>query len=213
MATPKVFGPSYSTFTRTVRLALEEKGQAYDLVEVDVIGGAHQHPEHLARHPFGKVPAFRHDDLRLFETDPITRYVDEAFDGPPLEPADARGRALMGQAIGVIATYAYPVIIGEIFMQRVVAPMVGGIADEAAIADALPKAETCIRVLEQMAQGHACLIAEGLSRADLFLIPIYDYLVQTPEGQQLVAGAPNIQRWWQNVRTRPAVETTRPQLG
>lgn len=213
MANPQVFGPAYSTFTRTVRLALEEKGQAYDLIEVDILHGAHQRPEHLARHPFGKVPAFRHGDLQLFETDPITRYVNEAFAGPDLEPPDPRRRALMGQAIAVIAGYAYPAIVGQIFMQRVVAPMVGGTADETVIQDAVPKAETCIRVLEQMAQGHACLVSEGLSRADLFLIPIYDYLVQTPEGQQLVAGAPNIQRWWQNVRTRPAVEATRPQLG
>lgn len=211
--TPKVFGPAYSTYTRTVRLALEEKGQDYDLVEVDILSGAHQKPEHLARHPFGKVPAFRHGDLLLFETDPITRYVDEAFAGPSLEPGEVGARALMGQAIGVIGTYAYPAIIGQIFMQRAVAPMIGGTADEAAIAAALPRAETCLAVLEQMAKGHAYLVAEGLSRADLFLIPVYDYLVQMPEGQKLAAGAPNLQRWWENVRTRPSVEATRPKLG
>ena len=32
MAKPTVYGPAYSTFTRTVRLALEEKGADYDLV-------------------------------------------------------------------------------------------------------------------------------------------------------------------------------------
>lgn len=213
MPTPKVFGPAYSTYTRTVRLTFEEKGQPYDLVEVDMISGAHQHPEHLARHPFGRLPAFRHGDLRLFESDAITRYVDEAFEGPSLEPADVRGRALMGQAIGVVNSYAYPAMIGQIFMQRTVAPMIGGTADEAVIAEAMPKAELCIHVLEQMAKGHACLIAEGLSRADLFLIPVYDYLIQTPEGQKLTAAAPNLQRWWENVRGRPSVEATRPNLG
>ena len=55
MAKPVVYGPAYSTYTRTVRLALEEKGVDYDLVEVDLIAGATQAPEHLARHPFGKV--------------------------------------------------------------------------------------------------------------------------------------------------------------
>ena len=34
---------------------------------------------HLARHPFGKVPAFEHDEFALYETQAIMRYVDEAL--------------------------------------------------------------------------------------------------------------------------------------
>ena len=48
-----------------MRLALEEKGVGYDPVEVDLLGGPAQAPEHLARHPFGKVPAFEHDGCEL----------------------------------------------------------------------------------------------------------------------------------------------------
>jgi glutathione S-transferase len=33
---PKVYGAPYSTYVRTVRLTLEEKGIPYDLVEVGV---------------------------------------------------------------------------------------------------------------------------------------------------------------------------------
>ena len=42
MAKPVVYGPGYSTFVRTARLALEEKGAEYDLVEVDLLTGAGQ---------------------------------------------------------------------------------------------------------------------------------------------------------------------------
>ncbi|MGH6691405.1 MAG: glutathione S-transferase N-terminal domain-containing protein, partial [Gammaproteobacteria bacterium] len=82
MPKPIVYGPAYSTYTRTVRLALEEKGVDHDLVEVDLIAGATKAAEHLARHPFGKVPAFEHDGFALYETDAITRYVNEVFPGP-----------------------------------------------------------------------------------------------------------------------------------
>ena len=34
-----IYGPTYSTYTRTARLALEEKGVAYRLHEVDTLGG------------------------------------------------------------------------------------------------------------------------------------------------------------------------------
>ena len=97
MSKAVIYGPAYSTFARTVRLALEEKGADYDIVEVDILTGAHQTPEHLARHPFGKVPAFEHDGFALYETDAIARYVNQAFDGPELEPGDARARARMNR--------------------------------------------------------------------------------------------------------------------
>jgi glutathione S-transferase len=213
MVKPIIHGPTYSTYARTVRLALEEKGVDYDLVEVDLLAGAAKAPGHLARHPFGKVPAFEHDGFELYETDAIIRYVNAAFPGPDLEPADARSRARMAQAINVIGGYAYPCMIGHIFIQRAVVPMMGNTADEAAIAAAIPQAETSVAALEKLINGNAYLAGDRLSLADLLLIPVYDYIAQTPEGEKLLAGAPNLRRWWDSVRTRESVTKTRPQLG
>ncbi|HEX5079115.1 MAG TPA: glutathione S-transferase family protein [Geminicoccaceae bacterium] len=213
MAKPVIYGPAYSTYARTCRLALEEKGVEYDLVGVDIFSGEHRGPAHLARHPFGKVPAFAHDGLELYETDAITRYVDEAFPGPALQPADPAGRARMTQAINVIGNYAYPAMIGQIFVQRAVVPMRGGTADEAAIAAAVPQAETAVAALEKLIDGNSYLAGDRLSLADLLLIPVYDYFSQIPDGQKILARAPNLQRWWESVRSRPSVEKTRPSLG
>ena len=213
MAKPIVYGPGYSTFARTVRLALEEKGVDYDLVEVDLLGGAGKTPENLARHPFGKVPAFEHDGFELYETDAIIRYIDAAFPGPDLEPADAKSRARMAQALGVIGGYAYPCMIGQIFIQRAVMPMLGNAADEGAITAAIPQAETCIKALEKLIDGNAYLAGDRLSLADLLLIPVYDYVAQIPEGENLLADAPNLRRWWDRVRTRESVARTKPKLG
>jgi glutathione S-transferase len=213
MARPIIYGPAYSTYARTVRLALEEKGVEYDLVEVDLLGGAARSPEHLARHPFGKAPAFEHDGFELYETDAIMRYVNAAFPGPDLEPADARGRARMAQAISIIGGYAYPSLIGQIFIQRAVMPMMGNAADEAAIAAALPQAQTSVAALERLIDGNPYLAGDRLSLADLLLIPVYDYISQTPEGGKLLAEAPNLRRWWDGVRSRESVARTRPSLG
>ena len=60
MANPILHGPHYSTYTRTARLTLEEKGEPYELNMVDMLQGQHQQPEHLARNPFGKLPAVEH---------------------------------------------------------------------------------------------------------------------------------------------------------
>jgi glutathione S-transferase len=213
MAKPIVYGPAYSTYARTVRLALEEKGVDYDLVEVDLLAGASKTPEHLARQPFAKVPAFEHDGFELYETDAIIRYVEAAFPGPDLEPADARAKARMAQAINVIGGYAYPCMIGQIFIQRAVMPMMGNSSDEAAIAAAVPQAAICIEALEKLIDGNPYLAGDRLSLADLLLIPVYDYLSQTPEGEKLLADAPNLKRWWDGVRARESVGKTRPTLG
>jgi glutathione S-transferase len=45
------------------------------------------------------------------------------------------------------------------------------------------------------------------------LVPIYDYMTQIPAGQQLLAKAPNLQRWWDTVASRPSLAKTRPALG
>ena len=213
MAKPVVYGPAYSTFARTVRLTLEEKGADYNLVEVDILSGQHKEPKHLARHPFGKVPAFEHDGLMLYETDAITRYINDAFEGPDLEPANARDRALMTQAIGIVNGYGYPCMIGQIFMQRAVMPLLGEASDETAIETAVPEAQTCLAALEDLIGDRAFLGGDRLSRADLLLVPIYDYLSQTPEGEKLLSGTPNLRRWWESLRTRPSVEKTKPNLG
>jgi glutathione S-transferase len=214
MTTPIIHGPAYSTYTRTARLALEEKGVAYQLDEVDLLKGESQKPEHLARQPFGKVPAFTHDGLSLYETTAIARYADEAFPGPKLQPADAKRRARMNQIVSIVDSYAYGACIGQVVWQRVVTPLLGGKPDDQAVAAAMPMVEKSVAALEAAADsGGPFLCGAELSLADLYLIPVIDYFGQTPEGKRTLAGAPKLTRWWQAVSARPSVSKTRPQLG
>ena len=68
MSEPIVFGAAYSVYVRIVRLALEEKGVAYRLEEVDIFAEGGPPADHLARHPFARIPAFEHEGFALFET-------------------------------------------------------------------------------------------------------------------------------------------------
>src|SRR6516164_488756 len=107
MSDPIVYGPNYSTYARSARLALEEKGVPYRLEEVGLIQGETTRPAHLKRHPFARVPAFEHDGFPLYETAAIERYVDETFPGPKLQPEEPKRRARMTQIVSVIDAYAY----------------------------------------------------------------------------------------------------------
>jgi glutathione S-transferase len=72
-----------------VRWALEEAGLRYHVRTV-ALGREQRSPEHLARQPFGQVPAIEEDGLTLFESGAITLYVAEKSE--TLLPKDRIGR-------------------------------------------------------------------------------------------------------------------------
>lgn len=213
MADPIVYGADYSTYVRSVRLALEEKGIAYRLERVDIMSGEAQSAEHLRRQPFGKIPAFEHDGFSLFETVAINRYIDEAFPGPALQPRDVRQRARMTQVMAIIDGYGYKSMISDIVIQRLVVPLMGGTADETVIEAALPQAKRTFAVLESLIGEQPYFAGDAVSLADLHLTPIYDYMAQTPEGAAMLAESPALERWWQAMGGRDSVVRTRPALG
>ena len=213
MAPPVIYGPGLSTYVRTVRLVCEEKSAAYELVEIDIMQGGHKAPEYLARHPFGRVPAFEHDGFALYETSAITRYLDAVLPGPSLTPADPKGAARMQQVIAVVDSYAYGSMISAIVIQRVVMPMGGGTTDETIIAAALPTAIVSLQALEDLLGDQAYLAGPELSLADLHLAPVMAYFTATPEGQAQMPGYPKLARWWTTVSARPSMVKTQPQLG
>jgi glutathione S-transferase len=211
MAKPTIYGTPFSTYVRTARMCLEEKGQDYDLVDVNVLAGeTRQHP-HLGRNPFGTVPAFEHDGFAVYETSPIIRYIDQVFPGVALTPADPRERARMNQTISIADYHGYSSIIGKICMQRLFGPMVGGTTDEAVIGEGLPKAKLCLSEFERLMGSHKFLAGSQVSLADFYVVPILFYMLMTPE-KSLMGPHPALRRWWDTMQSLPAVSKTAPKL-
>ncbi|WP_205944561.1 glutathione S-transferase family protein [Pelagibius litoralis] len=204
---PTLFGPSYSVYVRIVKIALAEKGVAYDQVEFDVFDRKDWPEDWLERHPFGLVPAFEHDGFRLYEARAITRYIDEGFLGPSLQPGSARDRALMAQVISVLDGQGYWPMVRQIFIQSIERPREGE-ADEAIIAAALPKADRCLAALAALLGDHAYFTGSDFSLADAHAAPMFHYFLEAPEGQQLLQAQPSLEAWWQRVVQRQSVQST-----
>lgn len=213
MAKPILYGPTYSTYARTARIVLAEKGVDYDLRDVDLLKGETQNPDYLAIQPFGKVPALKHGDFTLYETLAIATYVDAAFDGPALFPGDAQNRARAVQIAGIIDSYAYGAIIGGVFWERAIKPMLEQQPDENAVQQALPKAQKALRAIEQIAGADGWLAGASFGVADAFLAPIVTYAGMTPEKDAMLGDCPRLLRWWTRASEHPSVKTTVPQLG
>ncbi|ESW84738.1 MULTISPECIES: glutathione S-transferase family protein [unclassified Mesorhizobium] len=201
MAKPVVYGADYSVYVRIVRLVLAEKGIDYDLVPVDVFAAEGTPAWYFEHHPFGRIPAFEHGGFRLFETSAIARYVDEAFDGPALQPKDARTRATMNQIIGMLDAYAYRSMVWDVAVERLEkeAP------DEALVANGLRQAETVLRVLTALKPPGPWLLGDQLTLADLHAASIIAYFVKVADGQKLLAAFADIQAWWEGIAKRPSL--------
>lgn len=210
MPRPILFGALYSVYVRSARLALAEKGVAYDLEPVDIFTAGGPPPDYRARHPFLRIPAFEHEGFRLYETGAIIRYIDEAFPGPPLMPATPQGRARANQILGILDSYAYRTWVWDIYVERCAVPREGGRPDEARIAAALPRAETCLDAIQDLMAGSDFFQGAEPTLADLHAAPMIDYFRRAPEGAALLAGRPPWQAWWARLENRPSVSGSRP---
>jgi glutathione S-transferase len=204
-------GYRYSVYNRIARLTLVEKDVPYQQVEVNPFS-----PDvpaaYLALHPFGRVPALVHDGFALYETAAITRYVDRAFAGPALQPAEPPALARMDQIIGVVDAYAYWPLVRQVFSHRVFRPRLGRPPDEAEIAKGLEAAPKVLAALERLAADDVFLTGPALSIADLHLGAMLAYFVQAREGDAVLKQHARLAAWWQHVRQRPSFAATDPGL-
>lgn len=209
---PSLFGASCGVYVRIVRLALSEKGVAYRLVECDA--GPFDRPpaDQVPHRKYGHIPAFEHDGFRLHETGAITRYIDEGFAGPALQPSSPRGRARMHQIISLLDNYAYQPLVWDIFVERVRAAFEGRKPDQARIAAALPLAETCLDELVELMADRPYLAGDRISLADLHAAPMMIYAHMATEGAALLRERPTLLSWLNRIGRRSSIGDTRTPL-
>jgi len=201
-----VHGIPGSPYVRAALLSLEEKGADYEFAAMAL--GTLKQPPHLARHPFGRIPAFEHDGWMLYETQAILRYVDAVVSGPSLQPADPRAAARMNQLMGITDWYFMPQISAPITFQRVVAPRFGIPVNEARITEAVPNARICVGEISRLMDGHSWLAGETLSLADLLLAPHLSMFAPTEEGKPILNDHPRLTDWLARIEARPSMRAT-----
>jgi len=196
-----------SPFGRAVLVALEEKGARYRLAALTP--SVMRSPEHLALHPFGRLPILDHGDFRLYETQAIVRYLDRVLPGVSLTPAQPEAAARMDQLLNINDWYLFPGAASVIGFQRIVGPKLLGMqTDEAAVAAAVPKAKVAIDEIARLLAGNSFLAGDAPSLADLVLAPQLDFLNSTPEGASLINTHANLVAWLARMSARPSMQAT-----
>lgn len=91
-------------------------------------------------------------------------------------------------------------------MNRVIRPIMGDGADEAAIAAHLPKICRAAEVI-------GCYLAareETFDLADFVVAGALKYATETPEWERIARSAPALEIWWNRTRTRPSIAACMP---
>jgi maleylacetoacetate isomerase len=93
-----------SSASYRVRIALNLKGIAYDVVSTDLVGAAHKRAEYVARNPQGLVPMLSIDGHDLTQSLAIIDYLDAKYPDPPMVSSDPAERArTLAQALLIAA--------------------------------------------------------------------------------------------------------------
>ncbi len=207
MASMTVHSVPGSPFGRAVLATLEEKAAPYRLLAVSP--ATLREPEHLSRHPFGRVPTLDHDGFRLYETQAIMRYLDRVLPNPALTPANPNAAARMDQVMNVVDWYLFQGVGNVIGFQRIVGPRILGLTpNEAAIDAAMPRAHMVFNELAQLLGDWHYFAGETVSLADLSLASHLDFLAHTPEWSLLGAPHANLVTWLARMNAKPSMAAT-----
>ena len=208
MTKPEIIGSTRSSYTRVVRMVCEEKGIDYTLTEA-LLGA----PEVCAIHPFGRMPVLRHGDFTLCESKAIATYLDRAFAGPALTPADPQLAALVEQWVSLVNTTMDPTLVRTYLLAYAFPRTADGKPDRAAIDAILPGVCGQLALLDKAVAATGYVVGDALTLADLFVLPMLHHLKRMPESGAMLTPSTHLGRYLETHAARPSYVRTVPPPG
>lgn len=198
----KLYGHPMSTCTRKVLTTLAEKGQEVDFVLVDLMKGEHKQPDHLARQPFGRIPALDDDGFWLYESRAMIRYLDEKLPGARLQPGDVKDRALMEQWMSIEYSYFSPAAM-KIVVELLFHKMAGMAPNMDVVKAGVEGCSHALDIADKTLSKQDFFGNKTFSLADIGWMPYVAYLFAAEHGE-LITSRPGVKAWWERVSNRPS---------
>lgn len=188
-----------STNCDRVKIALTEKGLAYETVRIDLGKGEQKKPEFLRLNPYGKVPVIVDNGKVLFESCIINEYLDEKYPNPPLMPKDpyARGRVRVLIDYGLNYIHSpYWALRGEMIKKEAE-------RDRAVIEETRRTLRDLLQYFEAEVEDKPYLMGD-FSLLDIALVP--RFIRMETYGVFPTPSLPRLGAWFQRMKERPSVK-------
>lgn len=198
-----VYGAALSPFVRKVRVALREKGLAYEHVHIDPA----KKPDYFLKlSPLGRIPVLKDGEQILADSGVICTYLDAKHPQTCLRPTDPieLAKALWFEKF---ADYELaPLMTFTIFRERVLASLRGGQINETAVATALnEKLPPLLDQIEPAVTGVEFIAGNQFSVAD---IAIAVQVTNMGYGSEQIDATrwPELARYVTNLQQRPSLK-------
>ena len=185
------FDAPVSANTYKVRLLLKQLAIPHEVVRLDLLKGEARTDDYRKRNPFGRVPFIDDDGFGLAESNAILLYLSR---GTRMQPADARGQALVTQWM-FFEQNQIEISVGIprfLKVQGIAAPEVAGHHDG--------RARAGLKVLERHLATRQWLVNEAYSVAD---ISLYAYTHLAPDAGHDLSKHPAISEWIKRFEAQP----------
>jgi len=199
----KLHGFAASNYYNVPKLALLEKGVAFEEVLSYIGAGPNYNPEYLNRSPLGKVPALEVEEGFISESRAILTYIECAYPQQPLLPDSPYDIAKVQELSQFIEIYL------ELVARRLIPYLLSGRTPEQAVVEKvendLTKAAQALAKLssfEQFAYGDQFTLADI---AAILHLPIVRVVGKTFLGKDLLADVPGLSAYCQRMEARPQV--------
>ncbi|KAJ8592552.1 hypothetical protein M405DRAFT_787343 [Rhizopogon salebrosus TDB-379] len=211
-----IIGTPFSTFTRSITLALTYKGLPFNQVRC-VPHSDTAYDNHL----FGFLPTLviheidgKQVDLKLRESMAIARFIDRVTPEPSLLISSGQGKAVieeqMWEFASLVGAHGFPAVEKGVVKPRVAASDEGKFSDSEIRKQIQPGVDHLrkwLHKMEELMADDGYVFGSKLTWADFFLFPLLADLKAIPEGELL---SPRLLKWMEEMNKLEAVQATTP---
>tara|TARA_R110002049_G_scaffold177701_1_gene344906 strand:- start:153 stop:776 length:624 start_codon:yes stop_codon:yes gene_type:complete len=193
MSKPKLYRHALSGHSHRVELFLSILNLDAELIDVDLLSGAHKQPEFLSMNRFGQVPVLEDGDTILSDSNAILVYLAKKYD--PTDswlPTDAVTAAEVQRFLSVAA--------GQLSSGPGAARLVNVFKAGLDHQRALEISHQVLAILDSHLEDRLWLVGNRPSIADL---SNYAYIAHSPEGDVDLSPYANVRDWLGRIEKLP----------
>ena len=188
----KLYYHPLSGHAHRARLFLSLIGAPHELVEVDLMAGAHKTPAFLELNRFGQVPVLDDGGTVISDSNAILVYVAKKFGKTDWLPEAPEAAAAVQRWLSVAA--------GQIAFGPAAARLVTLFGAKFNAEDVIGRAHAVLKVIDEELAGRKWIAANNPTIAD---VALYSYIARAPEGNVDLTAYRNVNAWLGRIEALP----------
>ncbi|MET0987238.1 MAG: glutathione S-transferase [Steroidobacteraceae bacterium] len=188
----RLYRAAISGHSHRAELLLSLLRLPYELIDVDLLAGAHKRAEFLQLNAFGQVPVLEDGDVVVPDSNAILVYLATRYAPASWYPANAMQRAAVQRWLSVAA--------GQLAHGAAAARIAVLFKSPADTSDMIKRAHALLALMERELDTRPFLAALHVTIADL---ANYTYTAYAPEGDVSLDAYHNVRAWLARVEALP----------